>query len=143
MLWIRWRNLSVLKFLAVGKTFRALFWCAIKGGGCCPKEHICNFQGSNGAVFLAPVFHRLLYTTHQLANCAFQVVLNSEIYVDKAKLIEDINQVLDTMQNNTFYFRMTLHSFYGTGNIPIIAFLELKIYRKHLIAEYIIFLFSF
>ena len=27
--------LSVLEFFAVGKTFRALFWCAVKGGGNC------------------------------------------------------------------------------------------------------------
>ena len=27
--------LSVLEFFAVGKTFRALFWCAVKGGGHC------------------------------------------------------------------------------------------------------------
>lgn len=27
--------LSVPEFFAVGKTFRALFWCAVKGGGHC------------------------------------------------------------------------------------------------------------
>ncbi|MDC7286921.1 ATP-binding protein [Blautia schinkii] len=31
-------------------------------------------------------------------NSAFQVALNSEIYVDKTELIEEINKVLDTMQ---------------------------------------------
>lgn len=35
MLWIRRRKLTVLEFFAVGKTFRALFWCAVKGGVHC------------------------------------------------------------------------------------------------------------
>ena len=42
--------LSVLEFFAVGKTFRALFWCAVKGGGYCQclnisaifKVHLCR-----------------------------------------------------------------------------------------------------
>ena len=42
--------LSVLEFFAVGKTFRALFWCAVKGGGHCQclnisaifKVHLCR-----------------------------------------------------------------------------------------------------
>ena len=31
-------------------------------------------------------------------NSAFQVALNSEIYIDKSGMIEEINKVLDTMQ---------------------------------------------
>ena len=42
--------LSVPEFFAVGKTFRALFWCAVKGGGHCQclnisaifKVHLCR-----------------------------------------------------------------------------------------------------
>lgn len=31
-------------------------------------------------------------------NSAFQVALNSEIYIDKSGMIEEINKALDTMQ---------------------------------------------
>ena len=44
MLWIRRRNLSVLEFFAVGKTFRALFWCAVKGGVRCRKLTYLQFS---------------------------------------------------------------------------------------------------
>lgn len=49
-------ELTVLEFFAVGKTARALLCHAVKGGGGAKNEHICNFQGSNGADFYGSVF---------------------------------------------------------------------------------------
>ena len=53
--------LSVLEFFAVGKTFRALFWCAVKGGGHCQclnisaifKVHLCRVPRLS--VFINPL----------------------------------------------------------------------------------------
>ena len=51
MLWIRRRNLSVLEFFTVGQTFRALFWCAVKGGGHCQKLTYLQFSRFRWSLF--------------------------------------------------------------------------------------------
>ncbi len=49
-------QLTVLEFFAVGKTARALLVMPSRVADNAKKEHICNFQGSNGANFYDPGF---------------------------------------------------------------------------------------
>jgi len=73
-------------------------------------------------------------------NSAFQVALNSEIYIDKSGMIEEINKVLDTMQGYICHSRPRrfgksitanmLAAYYSKGCKSEKMFSELEISKK-------------
>ena len=63
-------------------------------------------------------------------NSAFQVALNSEIYIDKSGMIEEINKVLDTMQGYICHSRPRRFGKSITANITVKGVSRKKCFRN-------------
>ncbi len=88
--------LSVPEFFAVGKTFRALFWCAVKGGGHCQFLNISVRFIYAG--FPAIGFHKSLDTTLFLP-C--YITFLEEIFQIEAHFIQILLKLIQLLISKT------------------------------------------